>query len=108
MGLYASVCLVFGFDIGALPHPGDIHEIAEDAAEVDVASAEDGDHLVLYASGSYLSLLSHKTVEVPVLDVATVGAGVDVAGYREALRAFCETHRLRWSEPRWLIVSDVS
>ena len=108
MGLYAGVCLVFGFDVAKFAHPSDIYEIVEESDTVECTSAGDGEHVVLYARGSYLSLLSHKTVEVHVLDVERQAATFDAAPMENALRTFCEAHAIPWQEPRWLIVSDVS
>lgn len=107
MGLYAGVCLVFGLDI-TKGCPTDIHELTEGTSGVECTAPDDGACAILYASASYLSLLSHKTVEVPVLDVAQHAASVDAAPLVGALRAFCEVHSIPWTEPRWLIVSDVS
>ena len=63
---------------------------------------------VLFARGSCIELVSGYDVPVPVLDVATIGEGINAAILRTTLRAFCEAHAIPWQEPRWLIVSDVS
>lgn len=111
MGASANVSAVFGINFGA----DDLGEAREDcdagtdpvAASLEVTEAEDAEgsvYSVLYARRSYRSLLNGKTVEIAVLDVGALS--VDDR-WREALRAFCEERELKWSEPRWLVVSDV-
>ena len=113
MGIRASVRVVFGIDLGRrMPRDAVCRAADADGSAVEMThvcgEAVERPCSLLFARGTRTELVYGYDVPVPVLDVATVGAGVDTAPMAEALRAFCETHGIPWSEPRWLIVSDVS
>jgi len=111
MGIRASACVLYGVDVGDLPSDKVLR--AADAKRSGVEFTHVcGEGVaqpcsVLFARGSYIELVSGYDVPVPVLDVATIGQ-VDASAYRAKLRAFCTKHALPWTEPRWLIVSDVA
>ena len=112
MGIRASACVLYGIDVGDIPSDKVLRAADAQRSGVEFAHVC-GENVerpttVLFARGSHTSLLYGYDVPVPVLDVATIGAGVKTAIYRTTLRAFCEKHALPWTEPRWLIVSDVS
>lgn len=112
MGIRASACVLYGIDVGDLPSDAVLAAADKKRSGVEFTHVC-GEEVkrpctVLFARGSYTELVNGYDVPIPVLDVATIGEGVNVAIYRATLRAFCEKHGLAFAEPRWLIVSDVS
>ena len=112
MGIRASAAVLYGIDFGEWMPSDALSAAAErkrSGVEFTYVSGEEAEpHCVLFARGSHTSLVYGYDVPVPVLDVATIGEGINAAILRTTLRAFCEKHGLPWQEPRWLIVSDVA
>lgn len=115
MGVRATVDLVFGIDMPALEWSKRLDVAIAAAPSVGLAwisgeGARPRDGAVLYARASEVTLCREYDVPVPVLDVATVGVGVDrdkTIAWAEALRAFAMANDLSMVEPRWLVVTNV-